>query len=172
MLLNLLQCNLLQHYKTFHTCTTRLYRNKCVLLIIKKLLLSLSLWTSLFLTHKVLTTTLSSTPDVCSLPRSAAPHLLRPFLYHQPCLHWKPKIAHVDLHHFSFEINFISSASPVLPCFTTSCICQVIFGIVTTLNINYSHALHFRLKTYSTNPSHRSDRTHGVLVAYPDYFHG
>ena len=36
-----------------------------------------------------------------------APHLLSPFLAHQPSPHWKSQIAHSDMHHPVSGINFL-----------------------------------------------------------------
>ena len=47
-----------------------------------------------------------------------APHLLSPFLAHQPSPHWKLLIARLDMHHLvfgiNFQIHFVSLNSPVL----------------------------------------------------------
>jgi len=46
-----------------------------------------------------------------------APHLLSPFLARQPSPPWKSQIAHLDMHHLvfgiNFQIHFVSLVSPV-----------------------------------------------------------
>ena len=57
-----------------------------------------------------------------------APHLLSPFLAHQPSPHWKPQIAHSDMHHpvsgINSLIHFVRLASHVSTHASWKCICS------------------------------------------------
>ena len=67
-----------------------------------------------------------------------APHLLSPFLAHQPSP-WKSQIVFLDMHHIIFRINFqiyFVSLTSLFSQFTSSFTCQVIFVIITTLSIS------------------------------------
>ena len=82
----------------------------------------------------ILTTSSLFNPLVVS-----APHLLSPLLAHQLFPHWKSLICITSS--LESASRFVLATSPVVLCFTSSCICQVVFHIVTTFSIHCSHTL-------------------------------
>jgi len=88
-----------------------------------------------------------------------APHLLSLFLARQPSPHWKSQIAHLDMHHLVFGINFqIHSVS-------LSILVSIHLLIHFSTHLcHHPHSHHPSLfhsftpgskPTFSTNPSHR-----------------
>jgi len=83
-----------------------------------------------------------------------APHLLSLFLAHQPSRPWKSQIAHLDLHHLVFGINYqIHSVS-----LTILVSIHLLIHFSTHL-CHHSHSrhpslFHSRLKTYLFNKSY------------------
>ena len=91
----------------------------------------------------------------------------------QPSPHWKSQIAHSDMHHLAFGINFqihfiiIIIISSVLSRFTSSFTCQLVFVIIPTLIIHHSFTPGSK-PTFSTNPYHLNRLLLPIGLPFPD----